>query len=90
MKSALLALLGLFAFPVMAATAAASTGSLISALVWIIVIALIFWLLWWMVEYIGLPEPFNKVVKVILAVVAVLILINFLLGFAGSPIVSFR
>jgi len=27
---------------------------------------------------------------VILAVVAVLIIINFLLGFAGNPIVSFR
>jgi hypothetical protein len=84
-----LSLLALFSAPVFAATTV-SAGSMISVLVWFIVIALIFWLLFWLVNYIGLPEPFAKVAKVVLAVVAVLILINFLLGFLGSPIVSFR
>ncbi len=89
MKTALLALLGLFALPVMAATTV-SASSLVATLVWFIVIALIFWLLFWLINYVGLPEPFAKVAKVILAVVAVLILINFLLGFLGSPLVSFK
>ncbi len=89
MKLALFAL-SLITLPVMAATTAVSTSGLIQGLVWLIVIGLIAWLLWWLVSYIGLPEPFNKVARVLIAVVAVLILINFLLGLAGSPIVSFR
>jgi hypothetical protein len=87
---ALLALLSLIPLPVLAATQTVSAQSLVSMLVWIIVIGLIFWLLFWLISYVGLPEPFAKIAKVLLAVVAVLILINFLLGFAGSPIVSFR
>ena len=89
MKLALFAL-SLVTLPVMAATTAISTSGLIQGLVWLIVIGLIVWLLWWLVAYIGLPEPFNKIARVLIAVVAVLILINFLLGLAGSPIVSFR
>jgi hypothetical protein len=89
MKLALFAL-SLITLPVMAATTAISTSGLIQGLVWLIVIGLIVWLLWWLVAYIGLPEPFNKIARVLIAVVAVLILINFLLGLAGSPIVSFR
>ncbi len=89
MKSALLALLALFATPVLAATTV-SASSLVSMLVWFIVVALIFWLLFWLISYVGLPEPFAKVAKVILAVVAVLLLVNFLLGFLGSPLVNFR
>ena len=86
---ALLALLSLIPLPVLAATTV-SAQSLVASLVWFIVIALIFWLLFWLISYVGLPEPFAKVAKVILAVVAVLVIINFLLGFVGSPIVSFR
>jgi len=61
--------------------------SLIALLVWIIVIGCIFGLLWWLIGFIGLPEPFNKVARVVVAVVAVLLLINVLLGIAGSPLV---
>jgi uncharacterized membrane protein len=88
MKLALFAL-SLITLPVMAATTTISASSLVNMLVWIIVIGLIFGLLWWLIGYAALPEPFAKVAKVILALVAVLILINFLLGFAGAPIVSF-
>ena len=46
--------------------------SLIHAIIMIVCFGLIFWLLWWLVEYVGLPEPFHKVAKVVLAVAAVL------------------
>ena len=65
-----------------------SGSGLISLLVGIIVVGLIFYLLWWLIGYCGLPEPFNKVARVILAVVAVIFLINVLLQVAGmTPIV---
>ena len=60
------------------------TNSLVSLIVWIIVIGSVFGLLWWLIGYVGLPEPFNKVARIALAVIAVLILINMLLGLTGS------
>jgi len=50
----------------------------------------VLWLLLWLIGYIGLPEPFAKVAKIIIMVVGVLILINVLLGFAGHPVVRLR
>lgn len=59
-------------------------SSLVSFVVWLIVIGSIFGLLWWLVGYAGLPEPFNKVARVVIAVIAVLLLINLLLGLVGQ------
>lgn len=67
------------------AAAQFSIGGLVGMLVWIIVIGLIFYLLWWLISYVGLPQPFDKIARIIIAVVAVIIIINFLLTLAGSP-----
>jgi uncharacterized membrane protein len=64
-----------------------SVDALVSAVIFIIVLGLVFYLLWWLIGYVGLPEPFNKVARVLVAVVAVLILISALLGVAGHPMV---
>jgi Kef-type K+ transport system membrane component KefB len=63
-----------------------SAESVISAVVFIIIMGLVWWLLWWLISYVGLPEPFNKVARVVLAVAAVLVLISALLSVAGHPI----
>ena len=60
---------------------------MVSAIIWVIVLGIVFWLLWWLVNYVGLPEPFAKVARVILAVAAVIVLINCLLTLAGHPLV---
>jgi len=44
----------------------------------------------WLVGYVGLPEPFAKVAKIIIMVVGVIILINVLLGLAGTPMFTLR
>lgn len=67
--------------------AAVSGQQLLEGLVWLIVIGLIFWLLKWLISYVGLPAPFAKVANVLLALVAVLFIINLLLGFAGHPVI---
>jgi hypothetical protein len=67
---------------------AISASSLVNVIIWIIVAGLIFWLLTWLVDYCGVPEPFRKVAKVVIAVVAVLMLINAILTLAGSPLVT--
>ncbi len=67
------------------------TGStLVSLLITLVVAGLIFWLLWWFLSICGLPEPFNKIARIIVALVAVVFLINLLLGLGGHPLVTWR
>jgi len=56
---------------------------MIDLLVTIVVAGLIFYLLWWLVGYIGLPEPFNKVLHVVIALIAVIWLLGVITG--GFP-----
>ena len=42
---------------------------LVHLLVELIVIGLVCWLIWWLIGFVGLPEPFNKVARVLVAVV---------------------
>lgn len=65
--------------------AAISGEQMLTALIWLVGIGLAFWLLWWLLGYIGLPEPFNKVARVILGLVAVVILIRFIFKILGNP-----
>lgn len=64
--------------------AAVTGSSLVNALITLVVVGLVLWLLHWFISYVGLPEPFAKVAKVILALVAVVFLINLLLSFTDS------
>lgn len=61
---------------------------MLTALIWIVVAGIIFWLVTWLISYVGLPEPFAKVAKVIVAVVAAVFLINAILTIAGKPFIN--
>lgn len=64
-----------------------SLTALITVVVYIIIAGVIFGLLWWLIGYCGLPEPFDKAARVILAVVAVLVVIGILLSLVnGVPL----
>jgi hypothetical protein len=63
-------------------------SALLSALITLVVVGLICWLVWWFISYIGLPAPFDKVARVLVALVALVFLINFLLGLTGSPLIK--
>jgi phage-related holin len=63
-----------------------TVSTLVALLVWLIVIGCIFGLLTWLVQVIPLPEPFAKIARVVLAVVAVLIVISLLLNLVGYPV----
>ena len=60
----------------------------LSLIVTLVVAGLIFWLLWWGLGAIGLPAPFDKVIRVILIIAVVLFLINLLMGIGGHPLFS--
>lgn len=68
----------------------AITGqTLLYFFLWIVIAAVIWWVIQWAINYIGVPEPFNKVLRVILAIVAVIFIINALLVLVGKPFITF-
>lgn len=67
----------------MLAAAVGDGESLINILIWLVAVGLICWLLWWLIAFVGLPEPFAKIARVILALVAVIMLIRLIMRFVG-------
>lgn len=68
--------------------AAISGSTIVNVVIWLLVAGVIFWLLNWLIDYVGVPEPFHKVAKVVIAIVAVLLIVNALLALAGRPLVA--
>lgn len=86
-RTALALILSLASF---SAFAAPIDGSgLLNLLVYLVIVGLIFWVIWWFLGYVGVPEPFNKVIRVVMGLIALIIVINILLGMIGSPLFRF-
>ena len=49
---------------------------LISLVIW----ALIFYVIWWGIGQAALPEPFNKVITVVVIIAAIIVVIGLLMG----------
>ncbi len=58
---------------------------LLHLVVWIVIVGLIFWCIWWFIGYVAPPEPFNKILRVIVGLVALLIVVSVLLSMLGTP-----
>lgn len=86
----LLPLVLMFVSPLAFAAISLSLSGLVELVIYLIVVGAVLWLLLWLIGYAGLPEPFAKVAKIIIMVIAVIILINVLLGFVGQPVFNFR
>jgi hypothetical protein len=56
---------------------------LLELLVYIIVVMLVIGIAWWLVDYIPVPAPLNKIVKIVIIVVGAIALIYVLLGLSG-------
>ena len=64
---------------------------LVGLVIYLLVIGLIVWLLIFLVDYVPVPAPFNRVAKIVIMVVAVIIVIYLLLGLLGhAPIARLR
>ena len=84
--AALLALFSPFAY----AAINLSIAGLVELILYLCIVGGVVWLLLWIIGYVGIPEPFAKVAKIIIMVFAVLLLINLLLGFLGTPMFTIR
>lgn len=70
--------------------AAISGDSLLWAIIQIVIAAVIYFVITWGLGKIGVPEPFNKVIMVLLVLMVCLFLINALLTVGGHPLITFR
>ena len=61
-----------------------SIGAAVSVVLYLIVAGLIFWLLIWLLDYVAIPDPFNKIARVCLAILAVFVVIGILLSLIGG------
>ena len=86
----LLALALITTSPLAMAAIDLSLNGVIHLIVYLVIVGLIFWCVWWFIGYVGIPEPFNKVIRVILGLLALILVVNLLLGLVGSPIFSVR
>lgn len=76
--------------PVLGAVAIAGDNNLLNALLWIVVAAVVFFVLNWAVGYIGVPEPFGKVAKVVIVIITLILLFNGLFMLVGHPFIVVR
>jgi hypothetical protein len=89
MKVALLALLSLISFPVMAATVTA--GTLVGWVVSLIILGIVCGLLIFLVRRAPfIPHEWKTGIEYLIYVVVILIVIGWLLGFFGQPTFNFR
>jgi hypothetical protein len=58
-----------------------TSSALLSLLFSIVIVGLVVWLLLWGLKEVGIPEPFNKIAKVVIIIFAVFFLISKLLPF---------
>jgi hypothetical protein len=63
-----------------------SITALMSLLIGLVIGGLIVYLCIWFIGWVGLPEPFAKVAKVIIGLVALVFLVNLLLGLGGHAL----
>lgn len=56
---------------------------MISVLIQLLVVLLVVGVIWWLLDYLPVPEPLNRIAKVIVIVVGAIILVVLLLNVAG-------
>lgn len=61
---------------------------LIHCFLWIVVIALIAWLGYWLLGFLKVPEPFNRIILVVGAVIVFLLLVNAILMLVGKQFIA--
>lgn len=57
---------------------------MIQSLIYLLIIGFVLWIIIWAIDYMGAPQPFNKILKGIVVLVGIIFLINFLMQFAGG------
>jgi preprotein translocase subunit SecE len=58
---------------------------MIHTLIYVLVVCIVIGLVYWVADFVPIPDPLNKLIKVVAIVVGVIAIIYALLGIAGVP-----
>jgi hypothetical protein len=56
---------------------------MLGSLIYLLIVAVVIGVVFWLVDYIPVPQPLNKLIKVVAIVIGVIIIIGVLLSLAG-------
>ena len=56
---------------------------MINTLFYILIIGVVVGIIWWVMDYLPVPEPLNKLIKVLAIVIGAIAIIYALMGMAG-------
>jgi hypothetical protein len=56
---------------------------MINTLVMLLVVGIIIGMIWWLCDYLPVPHPLNKMIKIVSIVIGMIVVIYALLGIAG-------
>lgn len=56
---------------------------MLNALIWLLIVCVVIGCVWWLLDYLPVPEPLNKLVKVVSIVVGMIAVIYTLMSLAG-------
>jgi hypothetical protein len=57
---------------------------MLNTLIYILVVGVVIGIIWWVADYLPVPEPLNKILKVVSVVIGCIIVIYALLGMTGT------
>jgi len=57
---------------------------MIHSLIYVLIVAVVVGLVWWVCDFLPVPEPLNKLVKVVSIVIGVIVVIYALLAIPGA------
>jgi hypothetical protein len=67
--------------------AALTAEAMVNCVIWLIIAGVIYWLLTWLIGKSPIGEPFKTIATFVVALIAVIILINALLTLVGKPFI---
>lgn len=57
---------------------------MINLLIQLLILCIVVGVVWWILDFVPVPEPLNRIAKIVIMVVALIILVYVLLGLAGN------
>jgi hypothetical protein len=56
---------------------------MVNTLIYLLVVCIVIGVVWWVADWLPIPEPMNRLVKLVSIVIGVIVIIYALLGIAG-------
>lgn len=59
---------------------------MIDLLIYIVVVCVVIGVAWWILDYVPVPEPLNRIAKIVIIVIGLIIIVSVLLRLTGASV----